>query len=183
MVQWLRLHASNGGGTGQSLDGEIKSYKRQGTAKKKKKKGYSVKVLRNSSSSSCASCTVRPNKPKHWSWELRNVYCKAIEKDGWLLLPKPQTPRRVSAKQFWRQVRQGWGWLLQTSWCRNSLFLQKSGKVRSWSFHKSPTRQMLFSVLQLLPLYEGNLKDHSLENKMSCIFQAICNIINSKQKR
>ena len=154
-----------------------------GHSQKKKKKGYSVKVLRNSSSSSCASCTVRPNKPKHWSWELRNVYCKAIEKDGWLLLPKPQTPRRVSAKQFWRQVRQGWGWLLQTSWCRNSLFLQKSGKVRSWSFHKSPTRQMLFSVLQLLPLYEGNLKDHSLENKMSCIFQAICNIINSKQKR
>ena len=48
-------------------------------------------------------------------------------------------------------------------------------------FLQQDKRYSLFC--KLLPLYEWNPKDHSLENKMSCIFQAVCNIINSKQKQ
>ena len=178
MVQWLRLQAPNGGGMGQSLDGEIKYCKRYGTAKKKK--GYNVKVLRNTSS--CASCTVRPNKPKHWSWELRKVYCKAIQKDEWLLLQKNQTPRRVSSKQFWRQVRQGWDWLLQTSWCRNSLFLQRSGKVRSWSFSNKTNVILCFATFYLY--MNGILKITALRIRCPVYFRLYATLLTqSKSNR
>lgn len=105
MVQWLRLHSLNGGGTGQSLDGEI-NLQEAGHSQKKKKERLQCESVKEHK----FMCFLhsKAKQPKHWSWELRKVYCKAIQKDGWLLLPKSQTPRRVSAKEFegkWGRVR------------------------------------------------------------------------------
>ena len=49
---------------------------------------------------------------------------------------------------YWKG--KGYGWLLQTSWCCNPLFLQLSCKVRSCLLCscKPPIRQLLFSVLK-----------------------------------
>ena len=61
----------------------------------------------------------------------------------------PELPEGFQQSRFKGQVREGHGWWLQSSWCRNPLFLQLSMWVRSWCSCKPPRRQMLFSVLQL----------------------------------
>ena len=65
----------------------------------------------------------------------------------------------------------------------NSLFLQLSSEFLSQCSDKSPTRQMLFSVLQLFIFiamkhipYKVKPERQSLEKGLLCIFQAIGNI-------
>ena len=40
--------------------------------------------------------------------------------------PNPELPKGFQQSIFKGKVRKGRGWLLQTSWCRNPLFLQLS---------------------------------------------------------
>ena len=42
------------------------------------------------------------------------------------------------------------------------------------------SKQILFSVLQILSLYESILKGQNLENMLFCIFQALDNILLQK---
>lgn len=55
-------------------------------------------VLLNASS--CAQCTVKPNKLKSRSLGQRKIYSRALQGDRWLMSQNPQTPCRVSAKHF-----------------------------------------------------------------------------------
>ena len=87
---------------------------------------------------------------------------------------------KVFLKARWKKnnnkgkVREGHDWLLQTSWCRNPLFMQLSPQVSLQCSCKSPTRQLLFSVLYfLISIWKEQyhtLKCQSLENQLSCIF-------------
>ena len=36
----------------------------------------------------CAQCTVKPNKPKCWCLEQRNVYCRAMQGNRWFMFPQ-----------------------------------------------------------------------------------------------
>ena len=45
---------------------------------------------------------------------------------GWLVPRKPQIPEGFQQSTFKGKVREGRGWLLETSWCWNPLFLQLS---------------------------------------------------------
>lgn len=58
----------------------------------------SFMVLLNSSS--CAQCTVKPNKLKSRSLGQRKIYPRALQGDRWLMSQNPQTPHRVSAKHL-----------------------------------------------------------------------------------
>ena len=53
--------------------------------------------------SSCAWCTVRPNKPKVQSLEQRMVYCRAKQGDGWLMLKNPEPSDGFGGEVFNRQ--------------------------------------------------------------------------------
>ena len=55
-------------------------------------------VLLNASS--CAQCTVKPNKLKSRSLGQRKIYSRALQGYRWLMSQNPQTPCRVSAKHF-----------------------------------------------------------------------------------
>ena len=55
----------------------------------------------------------------------------------------PETPEPKLKGIFKGKVREGHGWLLQTSWCRNPLFLSLPIEVRSWHSYKPP-RYMLY---------------------------------------
>ena len=97
----------------------------------------------------------------------------------------PQLFEGVSAKHFKGKVKEQHGSLLQTSWCQNPLFLQLSLEFNSGWSCKLPTRQMFFSVQWFFNIYMNakmTLKVQSLENDISCTFQAIGNILNIKQK-
>ena len=64
------------------------------------------------------------NKPKCRSLEQMKVYCRTMQGDLWLLPPRyPQLPEPKLQSIFKGKVREGHGWLLQTSWWRSSLFL------------------------------------------------------------
>ena len=54
---------------------------------------------------------MRPDRLKFQSLEQRLVYCRAMQGDGWPMTPKPQPPRRVSARDFQRQG-EGGTWLV-----------------------------------------------------------------------
>lgn len=57
------------------------------------------------------------------SLELRDVYCRAMQGDGWLRIPKyPKLPESKLQSTSKGQVREGRGWLQQTSWGRNPVF-------------------------------------------------------------
>lgn len=62
----------------------------------------------------CALSTVRVNECKCQNLEQINVYCRAMQGDGWFLhIFKPQSPQRVSAKCLKGKMREGHGWLVQ----------------------------------------------------------------------
>ena len=63
---------------------------------------------------------------KCWSWDRGWFIAGPYKENGWLMPPEPQTPQRVSAKRFKGKVREEPDWLLQTSWCKNPLFLELS---------------------------------------------------------
>lgn len=41
----------------------------------------------------CALPTVKPNKWKHQGLEQRKVYCRAIQRDQWLIAKPPNSPK------------------------------------------------------------------------------------------
>ena len=108
--------------------------------------------------------------------------------EGWVTRDplNPQLFEGVSAKHFKGKVKEQHGWLLRTSWCQNPLFLQLSLEFNSGWSCKLPTRQMFFSVLRFFNIYMNakvTLKGQSLENGLSCTFQAVGNILNIKQEQ
>lgn len=60
------------------------------------------------------------------------IYCRATQGNGWLMPPKYlELPEPKLQSIFKGKGREGYGWLLQTSWFRNPLFLSLSKEVRS----------------------------------------------------
>ena len=100
----------------------------------------------------------------------------------WTGVPKNHLTRVRIQASFILKGREC-GWLLQTSWCWNPLFLQLSQRSC-----KPLTRHRLFSVMQCSSLYELEgvitLKiktgRQSLENGLSCIFQATGHILSQR---
>ena len=137
----------------------------------------------------CAQRTVRPNNTKTAEYGaekgLLQGHARRRGGGGVAHAPKnPKLPKGFQQSIFKGQVREGRGRLWQNSWCLNPLFLQLFMQVRSQCSCKPPTRQMLFPVLQLcisLGMEKCyTLKGHSLENELSCIFQARGNILEAK---
>ena len=60
---------------------------------------------------------------RHWSLEQRKVYSRALWGDGWLMLLNLELPETFHPRFFKVKLREGHDSLLQTSWCRNPLFL------------------------------------------------------------
>ena len=50
--------------------------------------------------SSCAQCTVRPNKLKHWSLQQSKVYCRAKKGEQMAHAHKPRTPHWFAGRSF-----------------------------------------------------------------------------------
>ena len=110
--------------------------------------------------------------------------------EGWVtcdhLNPlNPQLFEGVSAKYFKGKVKERHGSLLQTL----GVSILRSCSCPWSSVQGGPVNFQLdkfFSVLQLFNLYMNakvTLKGQSLENGLSCTFQAIGNILNIKQEQ
>ena len=102
------------------------------------------------------------------------LFQKASRRRRWTSVPKnPLTWVRIQASFILKG--EGCGWLLQTSWCQNPLFLHLSMQVRSWCSCKPPTRQTLFSVQQLfISIWMEKcytFKGQSLENGFPIYFR------------
>ena len=75
-------------------------------------------LLQNTSS--CAQCTVRPNKLKSQSLEERKFYCRAMHGDGWLVPKKnPELLEGFQQSIFKDNVREGRDYLLHISFFWN----------------------------------------------------------------
>ena len=57
--------------------------------------------------SSRAQCMVRPNKLKHQSLELRKVYCRVMQGDGWIVPLNPKFLKEFQQSTFKGKVREG----------------------------------------------------------------------------
>ena len=95
--------------------------------------------------------THRPNKPKHQIWSRERIMQGHVRTQV-SHAQKTEFLEGFQQSTFTGKVREGCGQLLQTSWCRNPLFLQLSTQVRSRCSCKPPTSQM-FSIVQLFNLY------------------------------
>ena len=69
---------------------------------------------------------------KCWSLKKRKVYCRSPQGE-WVahVSENLELPEGLQQSIFKSKVKKGHGWLLQTSWCRNPLFLLLSTFVRS----------------------------------------------------
>ena len=96
----------------------------------------------------CAQHTVRPNKPKLWSLEQRKFYCRAMQRDGWLMLQNPKLWEGFSKalrNARWERGKVGCCKLLGAGILCSCSYLYGPG-------HHVPInlqQNMLFSVLQL----------------------------------
>ena len=85
------------------------------------------------------------------------------------------TPVRVEASFI---LKRGGGWLVITNFLVQESFVFTAIRVcQVRCSYKPPTRQMLFSVLQLFISMNGTLEGQSPEDRLYCIFHAIGNII------
>ena len=108
----------------------------------------------------CAWHTVRPNKPKHQSLELRKIYCRVMQGDGWIVSLNAKLLKEFQQSTFKGKVREGHDWLLPSSWYRNPLFLQLSMWVRSWCLCKPPN--VIFCSENFYLYMNGPLKVRAL---------------------
>ena len=109
--------------------------------------------------------------------EETKIYCRVKQGDGWHM--PPQTPWRILAKHFQWQGEGGG----KESCCEFFgvwILCSCSYPCRSGHNVLVNLQQMLFSVLQLLSLYEWTLQGQSPEKTLSCIFQAIGNVLLQK---
>ena len=90
---------------------------------------------------------VSPKKLNRQSLAQRKVYCRDTRGEWVARAFKSWTPRGFQQNIFKGKVREGCGWLLQTSWCGVLCFCSCPCRFRSWCSCKPP-RYMLFSVLQ-----------------------------------
>ena len=137
---------------------------------------FQNKELMLPSSSSYCLLQDRPLNRETSCWGKEEwLFQKASRRRRWTSVPKnPLTWVRIQASFILKG--EGRGWLLQTSWCRwNPLFLHPPTQVRSWCSCKPPTRQMLFSVLQLfISIWMEKcyaFKGQSLENGFPIYFR------------
>ena len=92
----------------------------------------------------------------------------------------PKLEFRLLCTKIW-----GGDWVLQASWCQNPMFSAVVQKVQSQCSYKPLVRQVLFFVPQLFisvlmkRITPQKVKPgrQGLENELSCIFQAIGNIL------
>lgn len=91
-------------------------------------------------------------------------------------------PKTILPKLGFFYTKSGGGLAFwQTSWCQNPLFLSLSMWVWSPCSQRPLTRQMSFSALRFFISIRiekcSTFKGQSLENRRSCLFQALGNIL------
>ena len=107
-----------------------------------------------SNSTSCAQHTRGQRIPNIGVWSREGFPAGPSKENKWLMPPKTLSSPKGFSSVFKGKLREGHGWLLQTSWCRNPLFFQLPHRSRSRCSCELSARQMLCPVLQLF-IYEG----------------------------
>ena len=101
--------------------------------------------------------------------------------------PSPELPRGFQQSIFKGKVKEGHGWLVQTSLVSESFVLAAVHVGQVTMFLKTSNKTNIILCSATLYLYMNEkcyaLKGQSLENGLPCIFQAIGNILNWKQKQ
>ena len=113
-------------------------------------------------------CTVRPNKPKHWSLEQRKVYCKGQARRTAGSCSKDPNSSMVFREQFLKATFEvtaarcmTFFWLVTgvvRGWCSRNLIHQSSGSnqsgISACSCHPPPEWRALVPTEQLEDMYQ-----------------------------
>ena len=102
-------------------------------------------------------CTVRPNKPKHWNWEQRNVYCRTMQGDGWFMPPKILNSLKDFSKAFLKAGGGGQCYRVCDQLMHNSL-------IGWWWSNRMVSQGLTLPVLRLQDDWELCAHGHQVVN-------------------
>ena len=128
-----------------------------------------------------AWCTMRPKKAQSQSLEQRKFYCRTMQEDQVVrALKNTELPKGFQQSAFKGKVRMEAQFVVGNLLVSEPFVLAAIHVGQVWCSYKTPTEQMLFSVLQLFSLYECTLDYHNPKSRLFYIFQAISNILLQK---